>query len=191
MFNLRRVLAAVILLAVCALAGYLWYQVRQQSPEEILAALPKQVDLSLEELHYTHNEDGKRSWTLDADKAEYQRDNSQALLDKVHLTLYEAGDFGEIELQAEHGQLQQAEQRVEVWEQVKVRTARGERLFTERLHYDGQARRITTAEPIRLFSPRMDLTGTGLLVDLEAGRMLVEKDVWMLLLPAEKNGAKP
>lgn len=189
MLNLRRVLAASILLAVAALGIMLWRHLQQQSPEELLKALPKQVDLSLEELHYTQNEAGKRSWTLDADKAEYQRDNSRALLDAVHLTLFEAGRFGDIQLQAQHGLLKQEERQVEVWDQVRVSSARGEQLLTERLHYDDQQRRLTTDEPIRFSSPRMELTGTGMQIDIDTGRLLVKNDVWMLLLPAEKERA--
>lgn len=189
MLKLRRLLALLIILAVVALATVVWREVQQKSPEEILAALPKQIDLSLDQLHYTQNEDGQRSWTLDADKAEYKREDGQALLDKVRLQFYNAGEAGDVQLEAEHGLLQQETRQVEVWDQVVVRTARGEQLFTERLHYDDQQRQLTTDEAIRVLTPQMELTGTGLKVDLDSGRLEVDKDVWMLLLPAEREKA--
>jgi len=187
MLSLRRWLALLIFISVVALAVVVWREFRQQSPEEILAALPKQIDLSLEQLHYTQNEDGQRSWTLDADKAEYQRDESQALLDRVRLQFYHAGEAGDIQLEAEHGVLQQEARQVEVWGRVVVKTARGEQLFTERLQYNDQQRQLTTDEPVRIITPQMELTGTGLQVDLDSGRLEVKDDVWMLLLPAERK----
>ncbi len=191
MLNLRRLLALLILLAVAVIGIMVWRFFLQQSPEELLNALPSQVDLSLEELHYTQNESGKRSWTLDADEARYERENGQALLEAVRLTLFDAGRFGDIQLKAQHGQLKQDERQVEVWGQVEVVTAKGEKLFTERLHYDDQQRQLGTDEPIRFLSPQMEMTGVGLQVDIDTGRMQVKENVWMLLIPAKKERAEP
>ncbi len=189
MFKLRRMLAVLIIAAVTALVASLWWHLKQQSAVELLQALPDQVDLALEELHYTQNEDGRRRWTLDADKAEYLRDQSHAELENLSLVLFEAGQFKEVKLTAKHGTLEQADRQVEVWEQVVVTSERGEQLFTERLHYDGKQRVLRTKEPIRLVTPRMELTGVGLQADLVNDRILVEKDVWMLLIPAEREAS--
>lgn len=186
-FNLRRVLAILILGSVAVLVLILWPYLAQQSPEEILDALPKQVDLSLKKLHYTQNEDGRRSWTLTADNAEYQRDNSQALLDKVHLVLYRAGQFGEVTLDADQGRLEQDRQQIQVWGQVVIRTSRREQLFIERLHYDGQQQQISSDESFRLLTPQMELTGKGLQIDLEQGRLWVKNEVRMQFSPAGKE----
>ncbi len=185
--KLRRLLALLIVLAIVALVVTVWREVRQQSPEELLAALPKQIDLSLDQLHYTQNENGQRSWTLDADRAEYQRDQSQAALDKVRLQFYQTEEAGDILLEAEHGLLHQDTREVEVWGQVVVRTERGEQLFTERLHYSDRLRQLTTAEAVRVLAPRLELTGTGLLFELDSGRLEVKDDIWMLLLPADRE----
>lgn len=187
MFSLRRLLAVLILLAVLALGVVIWRHLQQQSPLQILEALPQQVDLAVEKLHYTQNVDGQRSWTLDADRAEYQRDNSQAALERVQLTLYEAGQFGDVTLSADRGLLEQEKRQVEVSGQVVVSTAKGERLYTERLHYADQQRLLSTDEPVRLVTPQMELTGIGMRVDLNRGTLLLKKDVWMLLLPAERK----
>lgn len=187
MFNLRRLLAVLILVAVLALGGALWRHLQQQSPRQLLEALPKQVDLALDQLHYTQNEDGQRSWTLDADNAEYSRDSGQAMLDAVRLTMYDAGQFDEVKLTADKGALEQERQQVEVWGNVSVRTEKGQQLYTERLRYDGQQRQIVTAAAVRVVSPRMELKGTGMQIDLDSGHLLLKNDVWMLLLPEERK----
>ena len=184
MFNLRRLLALLILVSVVALTTIIYRHLQQQSPEEILSMLPENIDLALEDLHYTQNEEGQRRWTLDADKAEYQRDSSLAKLEVVKLLFYEAGQFGDLRLQADQGQLEQETSQVEVWGNVVLTTGRGEQLFTERLHYNDKARQLSTEDPIRFLSPQAELTGTGLQIDIDQGRMLVKKNVWMLLYPA-------
>ena len=187
MLNLRRLLAILILIAVLFLGTVIWRHLQQQRPEDLLKALPKQIDLALEQLHYTQTEEGRRRWTLDADKAEYQRQQGQVSLKTVQLTLFEAGRLGQVRLQADQGLLDQEERQVEVWGNVVIKTERGEQLYTERLHYDDQQRRLHTDEPVRLLSKRMELTGIGMQVDLEQEQLLIKKDVWMLLLPAERE----
>ncbi len=183
MFNLSRLLAFLILLAVAALGTVVWQQLQQPQPEKILGMLPDEIDLALENLHYTQNEEGRKRWTLDADKAEYQRDSSQVTLSKVKLSFFQAGQFGNIELTADQGLLEQVTRQVDVWGDVVLTSDNGEQLFTERLHYDDQTRRLSTEEPIRFLSPQSELTGTGLQIDIDQGRLLVKDNVWVLLHP--------
>jgi len=187
MLNLRRLLAVLILVSLLVLGVVIWRHLQQQGPLEVLEALPEQVDLSLEELHYTQTEEGRRSWTLDAEKAEYRRDDGLAKLDAVILLLYRAGQFGELRMTADHGLLRQEEQQVEVWGDVRISTARGDWLYTERLIFDGQRQLLTNNEPVQVSNQRMELAGTGLWADLAAGRLRLEQDVWMLLLPEERK----
>lgn len=184
MFSIRRLLALLILISVVTLTVVIYRHLQQQSPEAILSMLPDDIDLALEDLHYTQTEDGRRRWTLDADKAEYQRDNRLAKLEAVKLLFYDTGQFGDLTLQADQGQLAQETSQIDIWGNVIITTGRGDQLFTERLHYDDQARRLSTEEPIRFLSAQIELTGIGLQIDIDQGRMLVKDNVWMLLSPA-------
>ena len=160
--NIRRILALLILISIVALTGVIYWHLRQQAPKEILNMLPENVDLALADLHYTQNEEGQRRWTLDADKAEYQRGSSLAKLDVVRLLFYSTKEYGDINLQADKGQLMQETRQVDVWGNVILRTARGEKLYTERLHYDDSNHQLSTGDPIRFLSSQLELTGTGL-----------------------------
>ncbi|MFK5926523.1 MAG: LPS export ABC transporter periplasmic protein LptC [Desulfuromusa sp.] len=187
MFNLRRLLALLILISIVVLTTVIYRHLQQKSPEEILSMLPEDIDLALRDLHYTQNEEGQRRWTLDADKAEYQRDSDLAKLEAVKLLFYDAGDFGKVDLRADQGQLAQKTRQIDVWGNVILKTERGEQLFTERLHYDDQLHQLSTAAPIRFLSPQLELTGTGLQIDIQQGRMLVKNNVWMLLNPTNSE----
>ncbi|MCW8859133.1 MAG: LPS export ABC transporter periplasmic protein LptC [Deltaproteobacteria bacterium] len=187
MFSLKRLLALSILVSVIILGTVIWRHLEQQSPEEIIKLLPEEIDLALENLHYTQNEEGQRRWTLDADKAEYQRDSSQVKLESVNLLYYQTRAFGDVELTADQGQLDQDTQQIDVWGDVRITTEQGEELMTERLHYDDKLRRLSTAEPVHFKSRQLELTGTGLQVDIDQGRLLVKEHVWTLLHPAGRE----
>ena len=184
MVNFRRFLAVVILLSVAALAVVIYRHVEQQSPEELLTMLPENVDLSLDDLHYTQNEDGRRIWTLDADKAEYLRDTDLAKLESVKVLFYKQGEFGDIALIADRGELQQQTRQIYLRGNVVVTTGRGDRLLTDTLHYDDQNRRLTTEDPVEMISEQAKVTGIGLRIDVDKGRMVVKKNVHAFLYPA-------
>lgn len=187
MLNVRRVLALVILLAVVLLILVVWRHIRQMPLQEILKALPQDIDLALDNLNYTETQDGRKRWTLVAERAEYLRSSNLVRLNPVQLTFYQAGAFGDLTLTAQHGELQEDTRQVDIWGDVVIIGEGGERLQTESLRYDDQRRRLTTAAPIHYQAPRMELTGVGLLVDLEKNTLLVEKAVRMLLLPEPKE----
>ena len=187
MFNLRRVLAVAIIASVVILTTVIYQHLQQQSPAAILALLPDNIDLALEDLHYTQNEDGKRSWTLDASKAEYLRDSNLVKLDAVKLTFYNAGDFGEVELQADNGELLQETNQVDIWGDVIITTGRGEQMFTERLHYDDSLKQISTAEAVKIVTSQVDMTGIGMEVSIDDGRFLLKKQVHAILYPVGRE----
>jgi len=186
-FNLRRLLALLILVSIIALTAVIYRHFQQQGVKEILNMLPEDIDLALADLHYTQNEEGQRRWTLDADKAEYQRDSGLAKLDAVKLLFYSTEEYGDINLRADQGQLMQETRQIDVWGNVILETERGEQLFTERLHYDDQIRQLSTADPIKILSAQLELTGTGLQIDIDLGRMLVKDNVWMKLYPQDSE----
>lgn len=180
-------LALLILLAVTLLGLAVWRHIQQTPVKEVLEALPPEIDLALDNLNYTETQDGRKRWTLAADRAEYLRGSNLVRLAPVELTFYEAGAFGELKLTADQGELQEDTRQVDVWGDVVIIGEDGERLQTESLRYQDQQRLLSTVAPIHYQAPRMELTGVGLRVDLERNTMLVEKDVRMLLLPEPKE----
>lgn len=187
MFNFRRLLAFLILLSTIILTTVIYRHLQQQSPKEILSMLPENIDLAVSDLHYTQNEEGQRRWTLDADTAEYERDSGVAKLTTVKLLFYGAGNFGDINLTSDYGQLAQETRQVDVWGDVRLETEEGEKLFTERLHYDDQLRQLSTDESIRILSSAVELTGVGLWIDIDQGRMIVKDKVRVILYPSARE----
>lgn len=187
MGGLKRILGVLILLSVVTLVAVLWRNIDRVDPQQLVEALPDGVELALDDLHYTHNEDGQRLWTLDAENAEYLKEGQRVLLQQVKLHYYRNNSFGEVELTADRGVFDQTVNSLDVEGNVIVTAARGEQLFTERLHYDDKARLLTTEEPVRMLSEQMELSGRGMIVDLDQGRMQVLHDVRSVLRPQNKG----
>lgn len=185
MVNLKRLLALLIVLSVTALFFVLRQGLIERTPEEIVAMLPADVNLALEQLHYTQNEDGQRRWSVDAEAARYLKENSRAELERVRFYYYQAGTFGDLELTAKQGLLDQTGRTIDVWDDVVVTSEQG-RLFSEALHYDDQQRILSSDQPVRILTPRLDLTGIGLRVDLDEQTMVVEDQVRLLYETADE-----
>ena len=181
MLNLKRILGVLIIVSLVALGVVVSRHLIQSDPEQLIELLPKDIDLALQNLHYTQNEDGQRRWTLDADKAEYLKKNSTARLEEVRFVYYKTQSFGDVHLKADRGELAQDSRELDVWGDVVLTTERQEKFFTDRLHYSDQKRRLSTESNIRIVSPRLDLTGTGLQVDVDKGYLVVKSNVRALI----------
>ena len=183
MLNVRRVLATAIVVAVILLSLAIWRHMQRLPVQEVLEALPQDIDLALDDLHYTETQDGIKRWTLSSDRAEYLRGSNLIQLTPVSLVFYDAGSFGDLILTADHGQLQEDTRQVDVHGNVIVTATDGEQLTTESLRYSEQNRELTTSAPIHLRTPRMELTGVGLRIDLENDILVVKENVKMVLQP--------
>lgn len=188
MGKLSRLLGLLILLAVVVLTLMIGRQVSRQPEPEELEALPADVDLALQDLHYTQTEDGQQRWTLDAEQARYLKDSSLVHLQGVGMEFYRTGRFGDVQLVSREGRFNEETRQVEVWGNVVVTTGRGEQLFTERLRYNAAEQRLSTAEAVRMLAPGMDLRGIGMQVDLARGRLLLRKEVRMRIDPETAGG---
>ncbi len=182
MLTVRRALAIIILLAVVAVVAGIWLN-RPDTPQQLLDQLPADVDLALQELHYTQNENGRAVWSLDATQAEYQRESGVARLENVALVLYQEREFGQVELTARRGHFDQQANEIEARGDVVLVSERGDRLYTDRLRYDANRKQISTADAFRYLSSGSELTGVGLQIDLVSGRMTVENDVRARFVP--------
>ncbi len=178
----QTLLGVAILLVLVVLGGMLWSsRSTDDLLPQIIEKLPENVDLGLERVHYSQNENGKRSWVLDADRAEYQRKDEELALTGVELTFFNAGEFGELKLNADHGVLRQKQKLIDLQGNVRIVTATGDRFWCEILRYDFSRRLVSTDSWVRLQGRQLELTGTGMLLDLAQGKMQVLNDVHALI----------
>lgn len=178
----QTLLVVAILLVLTVLGGMLWYnRTIDELLPGIIESLPENVDLGLDSVHYSQNEDGKRSWVLDADRAAYQRKEEELSLTAVEMTFFDAGTFGELKLNADTGLLRQKLNLIDLQGNVRIETETGERFQTESLQYDFVNQLATTDKQIHMRGRQLELTGNGMILDLSQGKMRVLNNVRALL----------
>lgn len=170
----QTLLGGVILLLVAVLGATLWlHNSSEELLPEIVENLPQDVDLGLDKVHYSQNEDGRKSWVLDAERAAYQRKDEELELTAVELTLFNAGRFGELRLKADSGLLRRQQKQILVKGHVEIRAQSGEWFRTSELEYDFARRRAVTEAEVTMHTPQIELSGTGMRLDLAQSKLRV------------------
>lgn len=187
--NVRNLLA----LAILALAGTLTITVVRNfhgaAPEEILESLPRNVDLSLQQINYTETREGRRCWTLVADSAAHNVGDGVTRIENIHMTFYDE-EMGDVTLAAESGEMKSSSRDVTVRGDVVVKSPQGYALYTEQLQYLETERLIRTDDPVRLVSEKMDVTGVGMRLDVQGRTMTLLSNVEALLAAKAGDGGK-
>ena len=181
--NLLLVLAlglALVLLVVIALR----YRPETQL-QTVVKALPKGVDVSLQDIDYTHIENGKSRWRLVAQQVERRSAEGVMGISSPQLSFYdEQGDL-KGSLQAGKGEVSDDYQNVRLLDDVVLKNSSGYTLYTDRLDYDHATQVATTDAHVRLVADGIHLEGTGLVFYLKQERLLLNSDVIGSLDPSK------
>jgi len=173
--NLLLVLAlilAVILLAVIAM------RYRPESNlRTMVKALPEGIDVSLQDIDYTHIEDGRARWRLVAQQVERQAKSSTLVVSSPHMTFYD--EQGEVKgsLQAASGKVSEDYRKVQLNDEVILKNPSGYTLFADRLRYDHDTQTATTDSLVRLESKGLHLEGRGLIFHVQTKRLQLNEQV--------------
>jgi len=163
---------AVILLAVIAM---------RYRPEDnlrtIVKALPEGVDVSLQDIDYTHIEDGRARWRLVAQQVERQAKSSTLVVNRPQVTFYD--EQGEIKgsLQALSGEVSEDYRNVQLNDEVVLENMSGYTLLTDRLKYDHDTQTATTDSLVRLESKGLHLEGRGLVFHVQTKQLQLNEQV--------------
>jgi LPS export ABC transporter protein LptC len=173
--NLLLVLAmvlAVILLAMIAMR----YR-PENNLQTLVKALPEGVDVSLQDIDYTHIEEGRARWRLVARQVERQAKTSTLVVSSPQMTFYD--EQGEVAgtLQAVTGEVSEDYRKVRLNGQVILKNTSGYTLSTDRLTYDHDTQSVTTDALVRLESTGLYLEGRGLIFHVQSKMLELKAQV--------------
>jgi LPS export ABC transporter protein LptC len=188
--NIRNLLALVILVLAGALTITVVRNFQGALPEEDLEALPRHIDLSLQEIRYTETSDGLRRWTLVADTAAHSVSEGVSRIENIQMTFYDAQGAEDVTLAARSGSFKVDSREVEVHGDVVVKSSQGFALYTEQLIYRETDRMIRTDAPVRMVSDRMALTGNGMLLSVVDHNLVLLSAVRARIEATAGNGKK-
>jgi len=173
--NLLLVLAmvlAVILIAIIAMR----YR-PEDSLQTIVKALPEGIDVSLQDIDYTHIDEGRARWRLVARQVERQAKKSLLVVSSPQMTFYD--EQGEVKgtLRAETGEISEDYRKVRLHDKVVLKNTSGYTLSTDRLTYDHDTQSVTTDSLVRLESSGLYMEGRGLVFHVQTKMLELKKQV--------------
>jgi LPS export ABC transporter protein LptC len=167
-FNIRNILAFFIIVGVGALIMTVLRNQDRFSPGAVLETVKPEADLALQRIHYTETRDGIRRWTLEADSAKHDVGEGVTRIENIRVTFHpESGDGADTTMTASQGTVRIEEGELSVQGNVVVHSPDGYTVETESLQYRESERQISTHAPVRLVSEGMEMTGNGMILNIQ------------------------
>lgn len=186
--KIRHVLASVIILAVLYVAGSLALKLGGgDKKEESLPALPRNVELSLNTIHYAETKNGVKQWDLFAEKGEYDKSRDVTRLSRVRLVLYKSGKSGNVTLVSDEADYFNASKNVKLAGRVEAKSESGMEFTTSRAAYEADRSLILTDDVVRFTDGGMSVTGLGMEFSVKDRQVRILKDVTATVTPRKKG----
>ncbi len=159
-----------LILALCIVSAGIWLTTvivvkthRSKGPVEILRQLPKNIDISLQKIHYTDIKDGEKRWALVADKVEYDKSRDYTYFRSVKLDLFTKGETeSKVTLVADRAVYHDKTGEIEVAGNVTATNRTGMRFETTHLYYEPSRSLISTQDHVRFVDGKLKVEGTGM-----------------------------
>lgn len=167
--NIRNILALLIVIGTGALILTVLRNQERLSPGAILETVVPEADLALQRIHYTETRDGIRRWTLEADSAKHDVGEGVTRINNIRVAFHpEDGSGADMTMTARQGTVRIEQGELLVQGNVVVHSPEGYTVETESLQYRENERQISTQDPVRLLSEGMEMTGNGMILDVQA-----------------------
>lgn len=161
--KIKRLLAVAIVVASVSLAAVIAMKLRGgHGPEEMLVGLPKNIDISLHNIHYTETKNGVKQWDLVAQQADYDRSGNATHLKSIKMILFGGKKCDDITLTADRALFNNTTKDVKLTGHVLARSAAGLRFTTGRADYLAAHSMISTDDHVQLVDGRLTVEGVGM-----------------------------
>ncbi len=174
-----------LVLAICIVFAGIWLTAvivlkthQSKGPVEILKQLPKNIDISLQKIHYTDIKDGEKRWTIVADRVEYDKTSDYTYFKQIKMDIFPKGDEkGKISLVADNAAYHNKTGDVEAEGKITASNESGMKFETGRLRYDASRSAIRTEDHVRFTDGRIVVEGTGMEFMPKAKTLKILKNV--------------
>ncbi len=148
---------------------------------EIVKTEDRSIGVKMSGIHYSSTRDGKTEWVLDAKSATTFKMGEKTIFDTVRLVFF-ASDASTYKLTAKEGRVDESTGEVRVEGDVRVTSMDGTySLKTERLDYSSELKSFSTDDAVSIVAGGMDVTGIGLMIDIDKGLLKIDKEIRAVL----------
>ncbi len=138
---------------------------------------PEGVDMQLDNVHYEQtDQDASKEWELNAESAQYFKGENRIVLQSIELTFF-SKEGKAYKLTADNGELYTDSKDVRVSGNVFALTEEGYQVQTDSFQYNAEESKLFTNDRVTLKSKELDMTGKGMVVDLEKEKLYILGEV--------------
>ena len=172
-FSRKRVIVSsvvIILIVVAAVAVIV--STKAQKPKNLLKAIQESVDLQIKGFVYTEVGEANTKWEVKAETATYNKKQNLAVLEKVQIKLT-TSDGKIFTMSADKGQMMTDKKDVEIKGNVVITSDNNDRFSTDHISYNNAEKKFYTDAPVTMENKHMKLTGTGLTLSINDGKLSI------------------
>lgn len=185
--KIKRLLLTFIL-ALTAI-GILLLLIPQKENKRVPMSPPTEADVVIEMFHMSQSAGDRVKWELKAERAEIYKEEKKARLKNIELTFRRKpeGDIhgSIITLRGEEGILNTETRDVLIKGNIEVSTDKGYTFRTATIRWDELERRIISEDEVTLTGPNIQVTGNGVVVNVDIQRIEVLSNVRTILYRKE------
>ncbi len=175
----RGLLALSVLIAASLIYILITRSEIASSPStERLTDVPE-AGAAMQQFTFLQSQDGAVKWEVRAERARLQEADSRAILESVQITLY--GKKGrELTLEGEQGIINTETRDFEVankTEPLAIEVNGGYTIYTNKIHWNDKRQEFRTEEPVKIVGSGLQVTGVGLVGNLDSEEYHIEHDV--------------
>lgn len=180
--NIRRIIAFIVIAAATYLTVVIALKVHQvKEPSDILAALPKNIDLSLQKVRYTNTKDGTPQWDLVANKVDYYNDPGIIRFTAPEMVFNRSGSAGNYTLKADTADYYKNSGNVKLVGNITASTASGMKFTTGHVEYSAERALISTNDHVKLTDGNFTVEGNGMEIMVNDKRLKVSRNVTAII----------
>lgn len=168
---MKRLLWAVAILAVLAAGSYAAWRfsgLGKAAREVAKAAKDTKVDVSVQGLTLSQGKEGKLSWTLSAQRAEYLQEQGRIRVYNPRLVYYAEDRDGkrhEVVVSAPQGEVDQEKEVADLGPAVRI-DSNNSTIQADALHYAGAGRTLRLSGHVSLLHRSLSMNATEVVLDL-------------------------
>ncbi len=161
--KIRQLLALFVIVTSLSIAAAIAVKLyRSRETADMLRKLPKNIEISLQKIHFTETRDGVKKWDLVADKADYDKKLEVTHLSGVRLVVTGDRSTGEITLTAPRADFHNTTKDVRLDGDVVAKSASGMEFTTSNVSYVAARSLIKTSSPVKFSDGKLTLEGVGM-----------------------------
>ncbi|MBI5327312.1 MAG: LPS export ABC transporter periplasmic protein LptC [Deltaproteobacteria bacterium] len=141
------------------------------------------ADIRIEKAMYAETRDGQKEWELEADSAQYFKNDNLTLFENVKVVFYSKNAIN-YTLEGKTGKLRNDTKDMDIFGDVVVTSADGYQLQTDSVKYTAVVKQISTKDKVIFTGPNIRIDGIGFLADMVTERASVLANVRTVLKDA-------